>query len=159
MINMGGQRPRIGGNCPLASPYLQRCETDSYPSLNDIETRTSILPPSLMLLMECLIKNPLKQASIGQCLLKAMKPNSVIPPLWFTLRVEINHAIGSASLLIELSKWNHPCWSINFIHRSNCVSWAIRKHSKLLYLWTHPFLIQPPCSKTTLWCDMLTNQA
>ena len=104
MINMGGQRPKIGDNCPLTSPYLQRCETDSYPSLNDIETRTSILPPSLMLLMECLIKNPLKQASIGQCLLKAMKPNSVIPPLWFTLRVEINHAIGSASLLIELSK-------------------------------------------------------
>lgn len=30
-------------------------ETDSYPSLNDIEKRKSILPPFLMLLMECLI--------------------------------------------------------------------------------------------------------
>ena len=75
-------------------------ETDSYPSLNDIETGTRILQPSLMLLVECLIKNPFKQASIGQCLLKAMKPNSVIPPLLFALRVEIDHTIGSKSIMI-----------------------------------------------------------
>ena len=79
-------------------------QTDFYPSLNDIETRTNILPPSLMLLMECLIENPLKQASIGQCLLKTMKPNSVIPPLLCALGVKIDHAICSKSLLIELSK-------------------------------------------------------
>ena len=41
-------------------------ETDSYPSLNEIETGTSTLPPYLMLLMECAIENPLKQASIGK---------------------------------------------------------------------------------------------
>ena len=39
-------------------------ETDSYPSLNEIETGASTLPPYLMLLMECAIENPLKQASI-----------------------------------------------------------------------------------------------
>lgn len=33
-----------------------------------------------------------------------MKPNSVIPLLLFALGVEIDHAIGSNSLLIELSK-------------------------------------------------------
>ena len=88
-----------------------QCETDSHPSLNDIETKTSILPPSQMQLMECLIGNPLKQASIGQCLLKAMKPNSVIPPVLFVLGVEIDHAIGSKSLLIELSK---PGCSISY---------------------------------------------
>ena len=79
-------------------------ETDSYPALNDIETGTSILPSSLMLLLECLIENSLKQASIGQCLLKSIKPNSAIPPLLFTLGVEIDHAVCSKSLLIELSK-------------------------------------------------------
>ena len=41
-------------------------ETDSYPSLNEIETGTSTLPPYLMLLMECATENPLKQASIGK---------------------------------------------------------------------------------------------
>ena len=39
-------------------------ETDSYPSLNETETGTSTLLPYLMLLMECAIENPLKQASI-----------------------------------------------------------------------------------------------
>ena len=57
-----------------------------------------------MLLMECLIENPLQQASTGKCLLKAMKPDSAIPPLLFALGVEIDHAIGSKSLLIQLSK-------------------------------------------------------
>ena len=32
------------------------------------------------------------QASLGQCILKAIKSNSVIPPLLFGLGVEINHA-------------------------------------------------------------------
>ena len=73
-------------------------ETDSYPSLNVIETGTAILPPYLMLLLEWLIKNPLKEASIRQCLLKAIKPNSDIPPLLFALVVEKDHAIGSKSL-------------------------------------------------------------
>ena len=36
-------------------------ETDSCPTLNDTETGTSILPSSLMLLLECLIENPLKE--------------------------------------------------------------------------------------------------
>ena len=65
---------------------------------------TSILSPSIELLMECLIRNPVKQTSIRQCLLKAMKPNSVILPLLFALGFEIYHAIGSKLLLIELSK-------------------------------------------------------
>ena len=54
--------------------------------------------------MELLIGPSLKQASLGECFLKAMKPNSVIPPLLFGLGVEIDHAIGSQTLLIELAK-------------------------------------------------------
>ena len=79
-------------------------ETDSYPSLNEIETGASTLPPYLMLLMECAIENPLKQASIRKWLLKTMKPNSAIPPPLFALRVEIGHAIDSKSLKIEFSE-------------------------------------------------------
>ena len=61
--------------------------------------------------MELLIGPNLKQASLGQCLLKAMKPNSVIPPLLFGLGVEIDHAIVSKTLLIELAKLGY---SISF---------------------------------------------
>ena len=57
-----------------------------------------------MLVMECLIENPLKQISIGQCLLNAMKPSSVISPLLFILGVEINLARSSNLPLIGLSK-------------------------------------------------------
>ena len=39
-----------------------------------------------------LMKVLVGQASLGQCILKAIKSNSVIPPLLFGLGVEINHA-------------------------------------------------------------------
>ena len=69
--------------------------SDFYPTLEDIKVGIDFLPPSLRLLMELLIGPSLKQASLGQCLLKAMKPNSFILPLLFGLGVEIDHAIGS----------------------------------------------------------------
>ena len=42
--------------------------------------------------MTVLVGQGLKQTSLGQCILKAMKSNSVIPPLLFALSVEIDHA-------------------------------------------------------------------
>ena len=43
------------------------------------------------LLMTILLEAGLKQASLGQCILKAMKSNSVIPPLLYGLSVQIDH--------------------------------------------------------------------
>ena len=43
------------------------------------------------LLMTVLLGQCLKQASLGQCILKAMKSNSVIPPLLFRLNMKIDH--------------------------------------------------------------------
>lgn len=77
---------------------------DQYPSKSDIENYSDFLPSSLQYLMELLVKNNVKQASIGQCILKAMKPNSVIPPLQFGLGVEVVNAIGSKWLSNELSR-------------------------------------------------------
>ena len=45
-----------------------------------------------------------KQVSIGQCLLKAARPRSVIPPLLFGLGVEMDHVFGSKWLINELSR-------------------------------------------------------
>ena len=44
------------------------------------------------LIITVLVGQGLKQASLGQCILKAMKSNSVIPPFLFGLTVEIDHA-------------------------------------------------------------------
>ena len=41
--------------------------------------------------MTILVGQSLKQASLDQCILKAMKSNSVIPPLLFGLSVEIDY--------------------------------------------------------------------
>ena len=41
--------------------------------------------------MTVLLGQCLKQASLGQCILKAMKANSVIPPLLFRLNMKIDH--------------------------------------------------------------------
>ena len=59
--------------------------------------------------MECLIVTPLKETSTGQSHLKAMKQNSVIPipPLFFALGIEMDHAIGSESLLTERPKFGY----------------------------------------------------
>ena len=80
-----------------------RYETNVYPSKAVIELGAEFLPPTLKLLMKVLVGQGLKQASLGQCILKAMKSNSVIPPLLFGLGVEIEHAIGSKTLLTEIS--------------------------------------------------------
>ena len=46
-------------------------------------------------LMTVLVWKCLKQASLGQCILQAMKSNSVIPRLLLGLNVEIDHATES----------------------------------------------------------------
>ena len=48
---------------------------------------------SAELLMAVLVGQSLKQASLGKCILKAMKSSIVTPPLLFGLSVETDHAI------------------------------------------------------------------
>ena len=69
-----------------------RYETNFYPSKAGIGLGAEFLSPTLKLLLTVLVGQGLKQASLGQCILKAMKSNSVILPLLFGLSVEIDHA-------------------------------------------------------------------
>ena len=50
-------------------------------------------------LKNLLVPSPLKQASIGQCLLKAAKERSVLHPLMFGLAVELDNIFGSKWLI------------------------------------------------------------
>ena len=83
-----------------------------YPSSADIVSGKSFLPPLLCFFMECMIPtSELKQAAIGQCLIKAMRPYNVIPPLLFALAVEIDHTVGSKGLINTASKLGYALGS------------------------------------------------
>ena len=45
--------------------------------------------------METLIKNPLKQCSIGQAIVSAVKPRSALSPILFAMGIEMDHMFGS----------------------------------------------------------------
>ena len=73
-------------------------ECDKYPSNGQIEriqTGLDWLPTYLRLFMELILKNPLKQISIGQAIVNAARPNSCISPIRFGVGVEMDHMFGS----------------------------------------------------------------
>ena len=79
---------------------------NSYPTkdvINNAECIKRWVPAKLMLLLEGLIKNPIKQASIGQALVHAARPRSCIPPTMFGLSVEVDHLFGSRWLIEQLN--------------------------------------------------------
>ena len=57
----------------------------------------------LRIFMEGLVKNPLKQASIGQAIVTAARPRSTLSPILFGTAVEMDHLFGSKWLLGQLS--------------------------------------------------------
>ena len=79
-----------------------------YPTMTNLVSGSAILLSSLESLMK----------SIGLCILKATRPNSVIPSLLFGLGVEVDHVIGSKTLLIELAKLGYSV-SYNEVQRYN----------------------------------------
>ena len=72
----------------------------TYPE--DISTNQWI-PPGLKTLLEILVKNDVKQKSVGQAILYAAKPRSFIPPVLFGLGVEVDHLFVSRWLIGELN--------------------------------------------------------
>lgn len=74
-----------------------------YPSQNDILLQRMV-PAGLKLLLEVLVKDELKQQSIGQAITYAARPRSFIPPILFGLAVEADHVFGSRWLIDELNQ-------------------------------------------------------
>ena len=78
-----------------------------YPSIEDIsnlDENKSIIPQCLQRFLKVLVKSSVKQNSIGQCLLYAVRPRSIIPLIPFDLGVEIDHVIGSKWAITELNR-------------------------------------------------------
>ncbi len=88
-------------------------DTTTYPTKEDIENLEQSrewLPPTLQLFLCELLKSPLKQLSIGQCLLHAMRPRSVIPPVPLGLGIEL------ACICIKMAdKRTSAAWIFSFI--------------------------------------------
>ena len=54
--------------------------------------------------MEKLIKSELKQVSLAQCIVNAIKPRSSIAPIMFGLGIKVEKVFGSKWLITELNK-------------------------------------------------------
>ena len=76
---------------------------DSYPT-NDVKKSKEWIPRHLQMLMKTIVSSELKQSSMGQCIVQAARPRSVITPALFGLGVELDHVFGSKWLINELSR-------------------------------------------------------
>ena len=81
--------------------------SDSYPTndnISNIEKSREWIPRHLQTLMKTIVSSELKQNSIGQCIVQAARPRSVITPTLFGIGVELDHVFGSKWLINELSR-------------------------------------------------------
>ena len=89
-------------------------DIDCYPTESELkspEKGLDILPRTLRLLLTGLIPNSIQTASIGQCIFKAAKPRSIIPPILLGLGVEMDHNFDSKWMINELAKLG---FSVNY---------------------------------------------
>lgn len=81
---------------------------DFYPSASDIasvEENKTYLPPVLLTFLDILIggkRNDLKQVSIGQAIMQACRPRSLICPIPLAVGVQIHRDFGSRFLIDEI---------------------------------------------------------
>ena len=82
-------------------------DCSTYPSNDCIENNDSNkqwMPPYLRIFLENLLKDTVKQVSIGHAIVHATHPRSAVPPLTFALGVEMDHVFGSKWLVNHLHK-------------------------------------------------------
>ena len=128
MINMGGQRLKIGGNWPLTSPYLQCCtQSLKYQQhfLNTILTSTCARIPTIIIFAPTIIFTFTLACYI-------------IPFLFWITCCTIEFAFTKFA-------WNMFCHCFNFIFVCNhikCVYFSFGTHNfgdKMLQLPVHLF--------------------
>ena len=74
-----------------------------YPSVLDAQC-TDWIPDSLRFFLSHFTSSKLKIESIGQCIVKAALPRSVLPPIMFALAVELDLVFGSKWLIDQTNK-------------------------------------------------------
>ena len=66
---------------------------DSYPSNFSSLENAYWLPDSLMLVLKYLVPNDLKRVSLGQCIIQASRPRSIVAPIPFGVGVSVEKKI------------------------------------------------------------------
>ena len=101
---------------------------DTYPSSEDISnTDLAYLPVSLRLLLEQWFvgkDNILKNVSIGQAIMQAVRPRVLLPPLQLGLGVQMHHHFASRFLIDSLHKHGFCCsyYEVQNYERSAAIS-------------------------------------
>ena len=84
----------------------KKYDVNSYPTNEDIESMDqgiSWVPQYLHTFLKMLGLPELKQISIGQSIVQAAWPRSIITPVLFGLRIEMDHVFGSKWLINKLA--------------------------------------------------------
>lgn len=101
----------------LAEIREMHCDMDTYPSIVCEDSyHSSFLPPLLQTFLTCVTSNPLKRSALGQCLVQAARPRTMLAPLLLGLAVELDHLYGSSSLITHLSRFGF-CLSYDEVTR------------------------------------------
>ena len=82
-------------------------DVEEYPlheQISSIKFGKEWVPGYLRLFIETLVKKDLKQTSIAQTIVNAVRPMSTIAPIMFGLGVEVDKVFGSRWLLTELNR-------------------------------------------------------
>ena len=78
---------------------------DFYPSVDEItfsEEGEKWIPESLRMFMKFLVPSRLKQLSLSQCIFQATRPRTVIAPIPFEVRIDIDKSMGCKQLITHL---------------------------------------------------------
>ena len=98
-------------------------ETKNYPDADDIKEsiseKSKWKPPLLNIFLSSLIPNEIKKSSLSQCIIKAAKPRSALPPILFGLGVECDHIFGSKWLINELFQMGFLYHTLRLLDISN----------------------------------------
>ena len=84
-----------------------------YPTnleVQDLKTCSEWIPESLIILLEIIMPNLLKQTAIAHSMIQAARPRSVLCPIPFGLGVQLDKEFGSKWLISHLHK---PGFSIS----------------------------------------------
>ena len=84
----------------------KRYNINSYPTNEDIKNTCTgqginCIPQCLQTFLKVLGLPELKQNSIGQCIIQAAWPRSVITPVLFELGIEMDHVLGRNGSLMS----------------------------------------------------------
>lgn len=81
------------------------CDMNTYPAYNkEVVDEVDDAPPLLKCLLSSLLPSKLKRSFIGQTIIQAARPRTVISPLLLNLGIELDHMFGSKFLTKHLSR-------------------------------------------------------